>query len=72
MEFDLTLPGLYSDEYVIDCAVANGRSVLDNEMKTWCFGALKVMVHNEDVCLALFNVHSDVTVYEMDLRDLHA
>lgn len=69
VEFCMTFPQLYSDEYIIDCAVANGKSVMDNEMKTWCYGALKIMVHNEEVCLAMTNVSAKVNIYEAVLKE---
>ena len=69
VEFSMKFPELYADEYVIDCAVANGKSVLDNVMLTWCYGALKIMVHNDQDCLALTNIQSTVNVYETNIRE---
>ncbi len=68
VEFEMVLPELYADEYLVDCAVAKGRSVMDNQMLTWCFRALKVMVHNKEECLALTNVHSNVHIYRAGLE----
>lgn len=64
VEFEFNFPMLYSDEYIVDCAVANGKTTMDNIMYTWCYGATRVMVHNEDDCLAVLNVKTQVSVYE--------
>lgn len=64
IEFEFVFPRLYSDEYIIDCAIANGKTVMDNIMYTWCYGATKVMVHNQDDCLAMLNVETTVNVFE--------
>lgn len=62
VEFEFEFPMLYSDEYIIDCAVANGKTTLDNIMYTWCYGATKIMVRNTEECLALFTVKTKVNV----------
>lgn len=72
VEFCMTFPTIYADEYLVDCAVANGKSVMDNEMKTWCYGALRIFTHNDDVCLALIGLDSKINIYEMNLGDNHA
>lgn len=64
VEFEFIVPMLYSDEYIIDCAVADGKSVMNNIMYTWCYGATKIMVHNSQDCLAILNVESIVKIYE--------
>ena len=68
VEFEMELPQLYSDEYLIDCAVAAGRSVMDSRMLTWCYRALKIMLHNKGDCLALLNTDSFVRIYDTDLN----
>ena len=65
VEFDFEFPSFYSDEYIIDCAVANGKTTLNNIMYTWCYGALKIMVSNPSPCLAVFAPNCDVKVYEI-------
>lgn len=69
VEFEMIFPDIYADEYIVDCAVADGRSVMDNIMLTWCYGALRFYVHNEDVCLAQMNIKSDVKIYEAKLGE---
>lgn len=64
VEFEFAFPSLYSDEYIVDCAIANGKTTLDNIMYTWCYGATKVMVHTEDDCLAVLTVKTAVNVYD--------
>lgn len=66
VEFEMIFPKLYSDEYIVDCAVANGKAVMDNTMYTWCYGATKVMVHNEDTSLAILDVDTNVKIYECE------
>lgn len=66
VEFKIKLPRLYADEYIIDCAVASGKSVMDNVTHAWCYGALKVMIHNEKTILALLDVPTDISIYECD------
>ena len=60
--FSMRFPELYEDEYVIDCAVADGPSVMDNEMLAWHYGAASVMVRNDRPCLALMDVPAEVSV----------
>ena len=64
VEFEFEFPALYSDEYIIDCAVAEGENTMNNIMYTWCYGATKVLVHNEEACLAMLNVKTNVAIYE--------
>lgn len=64
VEIEFEFPRLYSDEYIVDCAVANGKTTMNNIMYTWCYGATKVMVRNEDDCLALLSIKSNVNVYD--------
>ncbi len=72
VEFCMRFPEMYADEYIVDCAVANGKSVMDNEMKTWCYGALRFFNHNENVCLAMLGLDSKINIYEMTLGVDHA
>lgn len=69
VEFEFEFPRLYSDEYIIDCAVATGNSVMDNTMLTWCYGALKFMVSSIDSGLAILDVKTNVKIYECGLGD---
>lgn len=64
VEFEIKFPRLYSDEYIIDCAVAGGKSVMDNITYTWCYGATKIMVTNSNVSLALLDVDTNIKIYE--------
>lgn len=64
VEFEFVFPMLYSDEYIVDCAVANGKSTMDNIMYTWCYGATKIMVNNDDDCLAFMTVTTKVNIFE--------
>ncbi|MCM1100380.1 MAG: ABC transporter ATP-binding protein [Acetatifactor muris] len=64
VEFEFDFPRLYSDEYIIDCAVANGKTTMNNIMYTWCYGAAKIMVNNAEPCLAVLSPLCDVHVYE--------
>lgn len=70
VEFEIVFPNIYADEYMIDCAVADGRSIMDNTMLTWCYGALRFFVHNEEVCLAQMNTPASVKIYEAKLGEL--
>lgn len=63
VDFEFIFPQLAEDEYIIDCAVADGISVMDNTMLTWAYGAVKIMVENEDVVLATLGVDAEVSVY---------
>ena len=49
-------------KYLVDCAVADGPSVMDNEMLSWHYGAAQVMVRNDRPCLALIDVPAEVSV----------
>ena len=60
--FSFTLPELYEDEYLVDCAVADGPSVMSNEMLAWCYGALSVTVRNERPCLAMMDIPSETEI----------
>lgn len=64
VEFEFVFPMLYSDEYIIDCAIANGRTTIDNIMHTWCYGVTKIMVRNDFDCLAMMTVDPEINVYE--------
>ena len=64
VEFCMRIPRLHTDEYVIDCAVANGRSVMDNTMLTWCYGATNIYVKNPYGNLAVLDLAADVNIYE--------
>ena len=60
--FSLCFPYIYEDQYLVDCAVADGPSVMDNEMLSWHYGAAQVMVRNDRPCLALIDVPAKVSV----------
>ena len=60
--FSLRFPYIYEDEYLVDCAVADGPSVMDNEMLSWHYGAAHVMIRNDRPCLALMDVPAEVSV----------
>ena len=64
VEFEFEFPTLYSDEYIIDCAVAEGENTMNNIMYTWCYGATKILVHNNEACLAILNTKTHVAIYE--------
>lgn len=64
VEFKIKMPRLYADEYILDCAVASGKSVMDNITFAWCYGALKVMVHNQNASLAILDVETNIEVFE--------
>ncbi len=66
--FSFTLPELYEDEYLVDCAVANGPSVMSNEMLAWCYGALSVTVRNDRPCLAVMDIPAET---EIDIQLNH-
>ncbi|MBP3736503.1 MAG: ABC transporter ATP-binding protein [Lachnospiraceae bacterium] len=66
-EFAMTFPVLYRDVYLVDCAVADGGSVMENEMKTWIYGALSVTVHPPKTCLAIMDIPQKVTVRTTDI-----
>lgn len=71
VEFEFTFPMLYSDVYIVDCAIANGRTTLDNIMHTWCYGATKIMVKNECDCLAMLTVAPEISIYEKTMGDVY-
>lgn len=64
VEFKIKMPRLYADEYILDCAVASGKSVMDNITFAWCYGALKVMVHNQNASLAILDVETNIEIFE--------
>ena len=64
VEFEFEFPRLYSDEYIVDCAIANGKTTMNNIMYTWCYGATKIMVRNENDTLALLSVNAQTKVYD--------
>ena len=66
-EFAMTFPVLYRDIYLVDCAVADGESVMENEMKTWIYGAVSVEVHPPKTCLAIMDIPQKVTVRTTDI-----
>ena len=66
-EFAMIFPVLYRDVYLVDCAVADGGSVMENEMKTWIYGALSVTVHPPKTCLAIMDIPQRVTVRTSDI-----
>lgn len=65
VDFHFIAPMLQTDEYILDCAVAGGRTVMDNTMYTWCYGALNLYLTNtEGGNLALIDIPMKVDVYE--------
>lgn len=69
IDFTFKFPTISNDEYVIDCAVASGNSVINSTMYTWLFGVLRVIVHNPNECLALFSIDAKVDVFQKDNND---
>lgn len=67
VEFAMNFPVLYQDIYVLDCAVAEGESVMENELKTWIYGATTVMVRPQGICLAIMDIPQKVTVKTSDI-----
>lgn len=63
VEFELELPYFSSNEYLLDCAVAQGTNVNDSKMLTWLYGALRVFIENPLGNLGMIDVESEVSVY---------
>ena len=63
VEFEFTLPYLATNEYILDCAVAQGTTVNDSKMLTWLYGALRVFVENPLDDLGMLSVESEIKVY---------
>lgn len=63
VEFSMVLPYLASDEYILDCAVAQGTTVNSSKMLTWLYGALRVFINNPLGDLGILDVDTDVNVY---------
>lgn len=66
VEFIMQIPRLHTDEYIVDCAVANGRNVMDNTMMTWCYGAINVYIQNPHGNLAVLDLEATVRVFEQE------
>lgn len=64
VDFKFEAPMLHSDEYIVDCAVAGGKSVMDNIMYTWRYGATNLYITNSGGNLALMDIDTTVEVYE--------
>ncbi|MBQ9064896.1 MAG: ATP-binding cassette domain-containing protein [Blautia sp.] len=67
VSFSFLLPYLYEDEYLLDTAIANGPSVMINEMLTWRYGALTVRIRNERPCLAVMDIPAEVRISSKQL-----
>lgn len=63
VEFSFKLPYFSSDEYILDCAVAQGTAVNTSKMLTWLYGALRVYINNPLGDLGMLDVKSDVEVF---------
>lgn len=63
VEFSMEIPRFHTDEYIIDCAVANGRSVMDNTMLTWCYGASNIYIQNPYGNLAILDLDTNISIY---------
>lgn len=63
VEFELILPYLASNEYILDCAVAQGTNVNDSKMLTWLYGALRVFIENPLGDLGMLDVEAKVSIY---------
>ncbi len=59
--FAFEMPFLASDEYILDCAVAQGTGVNDSKMLTWLYGAQRVFVENPLGNLGMLDVCADVS-----------
>ena len=66
VEFLMQFPKLMTDEYILDCAVADGDTVMNNTMHTWAYGALRLMVRNPGEGLAILDVDAKVNIYEKE------
>lgn len=62
-EFSLVLPYFASDEYILDCAVAQGTTVNSSKMLSWLYGALRVFINNPLGDLGIVDVDADVKIY---------
>ncbi len=62
VEFSLVLPHFSSDEYILDCAVAQGTTVNDSKMLSWLYGALRVFIHNPLGDLGIMDVDADIRI----------
>ena len=67
VEFIMQMPFLSSDEYLLDCAVAQGTNINDSKMLTWLYGALRVFVENPMGNLGIFDINTKVKVYNRKL-----
>lgn len=68
VDFEIEMPMLKTDEYIVDCAVAGGKNVMDNTMYTWCYGAMNIYITNPGGNLALLDVDTKVDIYEQELK----
>ena len=68
VDFKFEAPMLHTDEYIIDCAVAGGKTVMDNTMYTWCYGALNVYITNSGGNLAMMDIPAEVEIFEQENR----
>jgi len=68
VSFEFILPKLANDEYIVDCAVADGVSVMDNVMLTWVYGATRIFVSNRDSILGLLDTDMDIEIYSNKLQ----
>ena len=63
VEFEFILPYLSSNEYILDCAVAQGTTVNESKMLTWLYGALRVFIENPLGNLGILDIEARVSVY---------
>lgn len=66
VDFKFEAPMLHTDQYIIDCAVAGGKTVMDNTMYTWRYGALSIYITNSGGNLAMMDIPAKVEIYEQD------
>lgn len=66
VNFDFEVPLLHTDEYIVDCAVAGGKNVMDNTMYTWRYGAMNVYITNPGGNMAMLDIDAKVTIYEQE------
>ena len=66
VDFEIEMPMLKTDEYIVDCAVAGGKNVMDNTMYTWCYGAMNIYITNPGGNLALLDIDTKVDIYEQE------
>ena len=64
VDFDILVPMLHTDEYIVDCAVAGGKTVMDNTMYSWCYGAMNVYITNTEGNLAMLDVDTNIEIFE--------